>query len=352
MHSQEKAGTIEEKFNAIGYYEYTRKKKMNPSVSSFDFMIFDADNYIASYGTVDRNGRASYADSYTYSKPEAKRAIETEVTFSRDIDTAFHDHFQNDTECCELIERSLEEFNRRMRLYYQSDKLMNMSLADIFDLNHDCDCEMSDKLFDVPRSRISSMLKDIINGTKENNGKSGQKRAKNKFDIENCDIVIIGRAALYYPVKHYIKEILCADPLLSDKRFVSDAYAFRADETAEIAAKEYDKVKARLTKEQLEDISLTCVNKDGGQIEMPVSLQKTGNKGYNGNYTGPILISKGDKLRIDINSEKTVLEIPYPIETGDCDLIEIGAKMDNDRKILCIRRCGQPEREYEIPITE
>ena len=346
VQSQEKAGIPEEKIKAIGYYEYTRKKKTDPSVSSFDILIFDADDYTAGYGTVDRNGRVSNVAGYSYSATKSKGVVEAEATFSSDVATAFHDQYQNRNGFCGLIDRSLEEFNRRMRLYYQSDKLMNPSLTDIFDQDHDCDCKMIDKLFDIPRSRIGDVLSGLINEKKGNSKEIGEKRTDDTFDIDNCDIVIIGRAAMYYPVKYCIKEILSYDPLLSDKRFVSDAYEFRADEIAGIAAEEYEKIK--------DNIILEFLDRTGKQvkIEIPLPPQETGNKDYNGKYVGPVFISKGDKFKIEVNSQNDVMVIPDSIIKGDCDLIEIGAKFHNGMPILCIRRYEQPDRTYEISITE
>ena len=287
-------------FEAIGYYEFNRRKKHNETISQFDMVIFQIDNYSVGFCKCDQDGQITIV---------ASKSLESKSSCIDDIDTAFQNASKKQDGFLECMNPYLDSFNVKMKMFYQSERQMNPN--------------------------FKNMLTDADNLWSDTN-----------FNEDECSIVIVGKAAMCYPIKHFIKEHFTFDPFLSDDRFVSDKYSDSADVIVNIGTEEYKK-----KKEQKQEIFIHIIGENQKQEKKKIPILDMVEENGNTKYMGPIFISMDEQLEFEVNSKKINVDIPYAINPLDCDLIEMGVCMIDSKPFVRIRRCNHSTKVYDIPIV-
>lgn len=250
-----------------------------------------------------------------------------------DINDAFQKAAKKQIDVLEYISPHLDSFNAKMKMFYQSERQMNPEFKDIFEL--DLDCSGFDDVFCIARKKIEELLSALEEQWEDT-----------KFDEEKCDILIVGKAAKFYPINHCIKEFLTFDPFLPDDRFVCDTYSDGVDEIVNLGMEEYKK---RQEQDRKLFISVFGTDKKREKKQIPISdLTENDNEVE---YLAPMFITADDKLEFENNSKKISVDIPYSIDPLDCDLIEIGACIIDGRPSVRLRRYNHPTRIYDIPVV-
>ena len=312
-------------FEAAGFYEFNRCKENENGVPLLKLIIFNVDNYSVGFCTCTKDGQINTVHTVKLSE---------KIYCMDDINKAFMEVAKRKSSIDDCICPSIESFNKKMRMYYQSEKQLNSNFADALGL--DLDCVGFEKIFGTALNRMGElllMLNDLW--------------PKTKFDESDSRFIIVGKAALYYPIEHCIKEFLTFDPFLPDDRFVSDTYPDRADMIISIGEQEYDK---KRRSERVIYLILTKENNRSEKIQLSVSDEPHDDTAKI-DYLEPIFVSADDQLELEVNSKKTLIDIPYSIAPLDCDVIGIGACMSGNNPIIRIRRYNHPDRIYDIPVV-
>lgn len=309
-------------FESIGLYEFNRKKKNNDITSDIEMVVFNVDNYSVGFCKSNQNGQIAILTS---------KILESKSSCIEDINAAFQNAVKKKIDIFEYISPHLDSFNEKMKIFYQSERQMNSEFKDIIEL--DFDCSRVEDMFSTSKKKIEELL-----------NMSEELWEDTKFDEEKCEILIVGKAALLYPIKHYIKEFLTFDPFLPDDRFVSDTYSDGVDEIVNLGMEEYKR-----KQEQELFITVFGINNKRNKRKIPVSVLSE--NGGELEYSDPIFITVDDRLKFEINSKKINIDIPYSIAPLDCDLIEIGACMIDSKLSVRLRRYNHPTRIYDIPVV-
>lgn len=312
-------------FEATSFYEFNRCKENENSVPLLKLIIFNVDNYSVGFCTCTKDGQINTVHTERLSE---------EIYCMDDINKAFMEATKRKSSIEDCVCPNIENFNKKMRMYYQSEKQLNSNFADALGL--DLDCAGFEKIFDVALNRMGELLLEL-----------DDLWTKTKFDESESRFIIVGKAALYYPIVHCIKGFLTFDPFLPDDRFVSDVYPDRADKIISIGEQEYGKKKKS---ERVIYVILAKENNLSEKKQLPVP-DESHDDTVKTDYLEPIFVSADDQLKIEVNSKKMLIDIPYSIAPLDCDVIGIGACMSDNKPIIRIRRYNHPARIYDIPVV-
>ena len=309
-------------FEAVCFYEMKRRINNNESISDVEMLIFDVDTYSVGFCKIDSNNQIKVLKS---------KVSEQKKTCLEDIDTGLQNIIHKNINIWECINPYFDDINRKMRLYYQSEKRMNTEFNELSDF--EIDCSTFDEAFSDSRKRIEELLHWIED-----------QWVKIGFDENECEILIIGKAARLYPITYIIKNNLTFDPFLSDDRFVCDKYVDSVDEIVDIGIAEYRKQQE--LKRTLYIFLLDSNNK-AEKKQIPIN-DMADNVDFR--YLDPIFVAVNEKIELEYCSKKQRIAIPYSSNSSDSYLFEIGACVINNKLTLRLRNYIHPDMIYDIPI--
>ena len=311
-------------FEAISFYEYSRNKDKKDLPSLLHMVIFHADDYSVGFCTCTKEGQI---------KTVRIKTLSEKSSCMDDINQSFCKVTRRQDSISDCVNTNIDAFNKKMKMYYQSEKQMNPDFKDT--LGIDLDCAGFDKIFTTACSRLEKLLSELDDLWSET-----------QFDESDSRFMIVGKAALYYPITYCIKDFLTFDPFLADDRFVSDNYSDQADEIASIGEQAYNK-----EIESKRNIFIKLVKADGAKEKEKIPVLDEDAKIEELKYLEPILVAADEPLEFEIHSKKKLIDLPYSLEALDCDVIEIGAFVVNRKPVIRIRRYHHPTRIYDIPVV-
>lgn len=311
-------------FEAIGFYEFNRKRNREDIPSQFNMVIIYVDDYSVGFCSCNKEGRITIVES---------RSLDIKSSCMDDIDMAYRNTSKREDGMFDCVIPCLDSFNTKMKMYYRSERQMNSDFKELLDLN--LGCAEFDKIFSFARSR----LKELLTGIED-------LWSNARFDESECSIIIVGKAAVFYPITHCIKEFFTFDPFLPDDRFVSDTYSDRADKIIDVGMKEYIR-----RKEQEREIYLNIIRENEAQEKKKIPLLDTSEAGAQMEYLEPIFISAEDQLEFEMNSQKVLVDIPYSMDSLEYDVIGVGAFIRDNKPIVRIRRYNHQTRIHDIPVV-
>lgn len=312
-------------FEAVSFYDFINRNRNGEVIPSlFYIVVFNVDDYSIGFCTCTKEGQVKTIDS---------RALSVKSSCMDDIHMIFCDTTKSKDSICDCVNSCLDGFNNKMWTYYQSERRMNPDFKDT--LGIDLDCAGFDSVFNVARSRLGELLLEL-----------DDLWSKTKFNEDESRFIIVGKAALYYPIEHYIKEFLTFDPFLPDDRFVSDTYPDKADEIIDIGTREYSK-----KKESERNIYIKIVKGNNSDEKKKIPVLDTHEDGAKIEYLEPIFISADDQLEFELNLKKLHIDIPYSIAPLDYDIIGVGASISDNKLIIRLRRYNHPTRIYDILVV-
>jgi hypothetical protein len=165
--------------------------------------------------------------------------------------------------------------------------------------------------------------------------------------LADSSIIVLGRAQQVFLITYYIKEYLCADPLLADERYRNIEFSDSYDNIVKIGTDLYES-----GSRTRHGISLRLYDKETGsdtELMLPEKNQN-GEDLHKPEYIGPVLLTENDTITLEIDGEKTEIKVPYSFGPMESDLAELGIEMKGEQIVLNFRRCRFPSRIYSFEI--
>lgn len=311
-------------FEAASFYVYNRSINNTDVSFPLHLVVFNVDDYSVGFCTCMKDGDIKIVCSTTL--PGNNLCIE-------DINGVFCKKVKNYKSINDCVIANIKNFNQRMRLYYQSERQMNVHFDDI--LGIDIDCTGFEDVFKTVESKLNqlfSFLDDLWE--------------KSKFDESEARIIIVGKTAVFYPIEYYVKSYLTFDPFLADDRFTNDTYSDAEDLIISIGEQEYNK-----KKNQEREIYINFLNVRGFKTQKKKLVLDPGQSDAEEiEFFGPIFVSKDAQIEFEVNSKKRMVDIPYSVEPLDSDVIEVGVCLNDDKPVIRIRRYNHPAQIYDVPV--
>lgn len=308
-------------FESAVFYEYNRCKDNKDITFPLKIIVIDADDYSIGFCTCTKKGDVKIVSS---------KNLTGDKTCIQDIDDVFCKNLKVYKNICDLDDESIETFNKRMKFYYKSEKIMN---EDFEDIGLNLKCDEFENLFHCVKNKFSELLSSFSDICESNN-----------FNKDDYKIIIIGKAASFYPVKYYIKSILAFDAFLPDSRFLNENYSVAEDEIVAIGEKAYIDKRNREQEIYISLINMVSQNKE--KIKIP--FIETQSEDKEDMFLGPIFISKDDKLAFEINSKENLCELKDPLKISDVIAVEVGLFLKDDKYFIRVRKYKKPDRFFDL----
>ncbi len=309
-------------FEAASFYEYNRSKDRADVSFPMHFVVFYVDEYSVGFCTCTEDGQIETISS--------KEKFYGNSGCMENINEAFCRKTGGSNGICDCMgAEGITSFNKTMKRYYASgkDKNQNHSLKAL--LGIDLDCAGCEDIFRNALDRLAEWI-SLLDAW-----------WPSQFDKSQSKFVIVGKAALFYPIEHCIRECLGSDPSLPDKRFAV-SHSDRSDKIVSVGESEY------AGKQQIDRmISICLMSVDRrGEEKKPIPLKHEESM----TYWGPIFIAADEQLTFEINSQKHFEDISAFLKPSDSEVVEVGAYRKDDGCFIRIRKCSQPMQTYDIPI--
>lgn len=205
------------------------------------------------------------------------------------------------------------EFNRKLKRYIKSNRIINYTLVD----KMSCQA-MEDELADVKGNLI--ILVNKIQGLVA---------AKN---LKNICFLICGKMSGNYLIERYLREALSydadlEDPLLYVNSDIVDVVNFNP-------------------KSDLDSIQI-LLSGIGGEKEI---IKIVSSKDRNNDFWGPIYVTKTSTISLESEHEAWNIELPFQISDNGAELVELKLWSDkDDNNILLIRRLSS-KKIYDLAL--
>ena len=312
-----------DKYLAVAYYDFSKNNE-NTDVNTYtDLLIVDVDLY--SIGFCKHDNKGAVEKICEYSLPDAGECV-------KDINVGITQSLQHEVDIFDLLDDQVCEFNRLMKNYYRSEKMMNASFEELAGVS--LDCAGFDDVFNVSRKKIDKLISSL-----------NELWSSSGFDEAKTRIILFGKSSTLYPITYYIRSIFSFDPFLADDRFVNDSYSDRSDQIYEIGSKLYEE-----SQRKMKEVFIYVYDGVGEQIvsqNLPIKEKRTDD---DMEYFGPLFVSKGEELELENNSKKLKIPLHGMNEARDSCVIELGMRTVGEKLIACIRETEQPLNVYEYQI--
>lgn len=311
-------------FKAASYYDYHLNKKNRDIIFPLKLVVFNADEYSVGFCTCSKEGEIRIVCNFMLS--DCGNCLD-------DINTIFCKETKDYSSITDCLQMRLDSFNHMMRNYFRSARQLNSSFKELLGL--EMNCSDFENLFKIVEDKINRLFSSI-----------DDKWAKCEFDENEVRIIIIGKAAIFYPIEYYIKSHLTFDPFLTDERFANDSYPDSADKIVIIGTEAYIKKKS-----QEHEIYIHILNVETDLVEKKkLSFSSQQNITEKLKYYGPILVTVHEPIKLEIDSKTKLIKVPYSIDPLEGDIVEVGICLNDGRPAIRIRRHYYPTRIYDIPI--
>jgi hypothetical protein len=230
------------------------------------------------------------------------------------------------------MEAQIITANRSLKNYYLSDRAVNGTVFAFSDIM--ITCEELERSFHFVKSKVKELGNRI-------------KKQVSEEELQETNILILGKAQELFSVMYYIREQLSFDPLLPDKRFINSELQ---DSYTDIVSLGNNLLKEMKTLKHT--YSLLGFNMEKGSLETLYSVQK-GQPNVDIEklqFSTPLLVYAEDKLTIRSDDTDLEIKIPYSLTPLDSDLVEIAIGSQNNVDTLFIRRCRFPTQIYNVKL--
>lgn len=229
---------------------------------------------------------------------------------------------------CDELYSSFSDFNSILRRYIVSNRIMNNKLLSVGRV--ELDCGTVEKCLSICKASVIKLIELVAKVCSEES-----------IDDNDLIIFIIGKAADIHLIKHYYLSELSYDPNIADSR-IAVLSAEAMDEEFTLKEVKHDNV---------EKSSIHVLLTLQSDQKVPESIEANIFKSDDEikDYIGPIFIATNENLNIEIDGELYKVNLPYSTVPIDCDLIEVGFFLrDNKESYVRIKRCQHPDCHYDV----
>lgn len=230
------------------------------------------------------------------------------------------------------VEQQLDDSNHAFSNYILSERSVDSAAFMFGSVKISCS-DLENALSDV-RRMIEELFVSITAGI-------GQEA------VEQCDIILLGRAQQMYLYEYYVREQLSPEPLLPNARLLNPLLKVPYDQIVQQGMALYSE------KTMIQDsFSIQVYDGHTQQFTELLALTRGQERSIlaNPSYAGPLMLAEGDTITVFKNGRKESVSLPYSFAPASTELVDLCFTEQEGQIVLGIRRIRTPDKMYTVTL--